>query len=210
MDKLKKNFASKLLKIKAIKLQPNNPFTWASGWKSPFYCDNRKTLSYPDLRNYVKFEIVHTILEEFPEVEAIAGVATGAIPQGALVADALHLPFVYVRSKPKDHGLENLIEGELRPGMKVVVIEDLISTGGSSLKAAEAIRKNACEVIGMVASYTYGFPVAKKAFKEAGVKLVTLTDYEHVVAEALETGYIADDEVELLHEWRKDPANWNK
>ncbi len=192
MDKLKKNFASKLLKIKAIKLQPNNPFTWASGWKSPFYCDNRKTLSYPDLRNYVKFEIVHTILEEFPEVEAIAGVATGAIPQGALVADALHLPFVYVRSKPKDHGLENLIEGELRPGMKVVVIEDLI------------------EVIGMVASYTYGFPVAKKAFKEADVKLVTLTDYEHVVAEALETGYIADDEVELLHEWRKDPANWNK
>ena len=210
MDKLKKNFASKLLKIKAIKLQPNNPFTWASGWKSPFYCDNRKTLSYPDLRNYVKFEIVHTILEEFPEVEAIAGVATGAIPQGALVADALHLPFVYVRSKPKDHGLENLIEGELRPGMKVVVIEDLISTGGSSLKAVEAIRKNACEVIGMVASYTYGFPVAKKAFKEAGVKLVTLTDYEHVVAEALETGYIADDEVELLHEWRKDSANWNK
>lgn len=210
MDKLKRNFASKLLKIKAIKLQPNNPFTWASGWKSPFYCDNRKTLSYPDLRNYVKFEIVHTILEEFPEVEAIAGVATGAIPQGALVADALHLPFVYVRSKPKDHGLENLIEGELRPGMKVVVIEDLISTGGSSLKAVEAIRKNACEVIGMVASYTYGFPVAKKAFKEAGVKLVTLTDYEHVVAEALETGYIADDEVELLHEWRKDPANWNK
>ena len=210
MDKLKKNFASKLLKIKAIKLQPNNPFTWASGWKSPFYCDNRKTLSYPDLRNYVKFEIVHTILEEFPEVEAIAGVATGAIPQGALVADALHLPFVYVRSKPKDHGLENLIEGELRPGMKVVVIEDLISTGGSSLKAVEAIRKNACEVIGMVASYTYGFPVAKKAFKEAGVKLVTLTDYEHVVAEELETGYIADDEVELLHEWRKDPANWNK
>ena len=210
MDKLKKNFASKLLKSKAIKLQPNNPFTWASGWKSPFYCDNRKTLSYPDLRNYVKFEIVHTILEEFPEVEAIAGVATGAIPQGALVADALHLPFVYVRSKPKDHGLENLIEGELRPGMKVVVIEDLISTGGSSLKAVEAIRKNACEVIGMVASYTYGFPVAKKAFKEAGVKLVTLTDYEHVVAEALETGYIADDEVELLHEWRKDPANWNK
>ncbi|WP_443731011.1 orotate phosphoribosyltransferase [Segatella buccae] len=210
MDKLKKNFASKLLKIKAIKLQPNNPFTWASGWKSPFYCDNRKTLSYPDLRNYVKFEIVHTILEEFPEVEAIAGVATGAIPQGALVADALHLPFVYVRSKPKDHGLENLIEGELRPGMKVVVIEDLISTGGSSLKAVEAIRKNACEVIGMVASYTYGFPVAKKAFKEASVKLVTLTDYEHVVAEALETGYIADDEVELLHEWRKDPANWNK
>ena len=209
MDTLKKAFAAKLLKIKAIKLQPNNPFTWASGWKSPFYCDNRKTLSYPELRNYVKLEIVHAVLEKFPEVEAIAGVATGAIPQGALVADALNLPFVYVRSKPKDHGLENLIEGELKPGMKVVVIEDLISTGGSSLKAVEAIRNNACEVIGMVASYTYGFPVAKKAFKDAGVELVTLTDYEHVVAEALETGYIADSDVELLNEWRKDPAHWN-
>lgn len=209
MDTLKKAFAAKLLKIKAIKLQPNNPFTWASGWKSPFYCDNRKTLSYPELRNYVKLEIVHAVLEKFPQVEAIAGVATGAIPQGALVADALNLPFVYVRSKPKDHGLENLIEGELKPGMKVVVIEDLISTGGSSLKAVEAIRNNACEVIGMVASYTYGFPVAKKAFKDAGVELVTLTDYEHVVAEALETGYIADNDVELLNEWRKDPAHWN-
>ncbi len=210
MDKLKKDFASKLLKVKAIKLQPNNPFTWASGWKSPFYCDNRKTLSYPDLRNYVKLELVHAILEQFPEAEAVAGVATGAIAQGALVADELNLPFVYVRSKPKDHGLENLIEGELKPGMKVVVVEDLISTGGSSLKAVEAIRKNACEVVGMVASYTYGFPVAKEAFENAGVKLVTLTDYEHVVSEALETGYIAESDVELLHEWRKDPANWKK
>ncbi|MBQ2225109.1 MAG: orotate phosphoribosyltransferase [Prevotella sp.] len=209
MDTSKKAFAAKLLKIKAIKLQPGNPFTWASGWKSPFYCDNRKTLSYPDLRNYVKLEIVHNILEKFPEVEAIAGVATGAIPQGALVADALNLPFVYVRSKPKDHGLENLSEGELKPGMKVVVIEDLISTGGSSLKAVEAIRNNGCDVIGMVASYTYGFPVAKKAFKDANVELVTLTDYEHVVEEALQTGYIADSDVELLHEWRKDPAHWN-
>lgn len=209
MDILKKDFASKLLKIKAIKLQPKNPFTWASGWKSPFYCDNRKTLSYPDLRDYVKLEIVHVILEQFPEAEAIAGVATGAIPQGALVADELHLPFVYVRSKPKDHGLGNLIEGELKPGMKVVVIEDLISTGGSSLKAVEAIRKNGCEVIGMVASYTYGFPVAEKAFADAQVKLVTLTDYDHVVAQALETGYIAESDVEVLHQWRKDPAHWN-
>lgn len=210
MDTLKSAFASRLLKINAIKLQPNNPFTWASGWKSPFYCDNRKTLSYPELRNYVKIELVHTILNHFPEVEAIAGVATGAIPQGALVADALNLPFVYVRNKPKDHGLENLIEGELKAGMKVVVIEDLISTGGSSLKAVEAIRNNACEVIGMVASYTYGFPVAKKAFKDAQIKLVTLTDYEHVVDEALKTGYIDDSDVEVLHEWRKDPAHWDK
>ncbi|MCI6550354.1 MAG: orotate phosphoribosyltransferase [Prevotella sp.] len=208
MDQLKKAFASKLLKIKAIKLQPNNPFTWASGWKSPFYCDNRKTLSYPELRNYVKLEIIHAILERFPDVEAIAGVATGAIPQGALVADALHLPFVYVRSKPKDHGLENLIEGELKPAMKVVVIEDLISTGGSSLKAVEAIRQNGCEVIGMVASYTYGFPVAEQAFADANVTLVTLTDYEHVVQEALETGYIDAADVEVLHQWRKDPAHW--
>ena len=210
MDNLKKAFASKLLKIKAIKLQPNNPFTWASGWKSPFYCDNRKTLSYPDLRNYVKLELVHAILDRFPEVEAIAGVATGAIPQGALVADALNLPFVYVRSKPKDHGLENLIEGELEPGAKVVVVEDLISTGGSSLKAVEALRKGGSEVIGMVASYTYGFPVAREAFEAAGVELVTLTDYEHVVAEALETGYIAESDVQLLNDWRRDPANWKK
>ena len=170
---------------------------------------NRKTLSYPELRNYVKLELVHAILDRFPEVEAIAGVATGAIPQGALVADALNLPFVYVRSKPKDHGLENLIEGELKPGMKVVVVEDLISTGGSSLKAVEAIRKDGSEVIGMVASYTYGFPVAREAFEQAGVELVTLTDYEHVVAEALETGYIAEGDVELLNEWRRDPAHWN-
>lgn len=210
MDKMKKAFASKLLKIKAIKLQPNDPFTWASGWKSPFYCDNRKTLSFPELRNYVKLELTHAVLEHFPETEAVAGVATGAIAQGALVADSLNLPFVYVRSKPKDHGLENLIEGELKPGMKVVVVEDLISTGGSSLKAVEAIRRYGCEVIGMVASYTYGFPVAKEAFENANVELVTLTDYEHVVAEALETGYISDADVQLLHEWRKDPANWKK
>ena len=144
MNKLEQIFAAKLLKVKAIKLQPTNPFTWASGWKSPFYCDNRKTLSYPELRSFVKIELSRIILEHFPEADAIAGVATGAIAQGALVADTLSLPFVYVRSKPKDHGLENLIEGELKPGMKVVVVEDLISTGGSSLKAVEAIRLGAC------------------------------------------------------------------
>ena len=210
MDILKKAFASKLLKVKAIKLQPENPFTWASGWKSPFYCDNRKTLSFPELRNFVKLELVHAVLENFPEADAVAGVATGAIAQGALVADELNLPFVYVRSKPKDHGMENLIEGELRPEMKVVVIEDLISTGGSSLKAVEAIRKAGNEVVGMVASYTYGFPVAKKAFEDAGVRLITLTDYEHIVAEAAATGYISESDVEVLNEWRKDPANWRK
>ena len=209
MKTLEQIFAGKLLKIKAIKLQPTNPFTWASGWKSPFYCDNRKTLSYPELRNFVKLETARIIMERFPEVEAIAGVATGAIPQGAMVADELALPFVYVRSKPKDHGLENLIEGELKPGMKVVVVEDLISTGGSSLKAVEAIRLNGCEVIGMVASYTYGFAVADKAFREAGVKLITLTNYEAVVEEALATGYIKESDVELLNAWRKDPAHWD-
>lgn len=210
MDNLKRDFASRLLQVKAIKLQPNNPFTWASGWLSPFYCDNRKTLSYPELRNYVKLELVHKVLECFSEAEVVAGVATGAIAQGALVADELNLPFVYVRSKPKDHGLENLIEGDLKPGMKVVVIEDLISTGGSSLKAVEAIRSNACEVIGMVASYTYGFPVAENAFREANVRLETLTDYEHVVAEALATGYISEHDVEVLHDWRQAPDKWKK
>ena len=210
MDSLKKEFASRLLNVKAIKLQPNDPFTWASGWKSPFYCDNRKTLSFPELRNFVKLELVHAVLEHFADAEGVAGVATGAIAQGALVADALHLPFSYVRSKPKDHGLANLIEGEVKPGMKVVVVEDLISTGGSSLKAVEALRQAGCEVVGMVASYTYGFPVAEQAFAEAGVKLVTLTGYEHVVAQALETGYIAETDVEVLNEWRKDPANWKK
>ncbi len=208
MRTLEKIFAAKLLKVKAIKLQVDNPFTWASGWKSPFYCDNRKTLSYPTLRNFVKVELSRVILENFADVDAIAGVATGAIAQGALVADELNLPFVYVRSKPKDHGLENLIEGELKPGMKVVVVEDLISTGGSSLHAVEAIRKNGCEVIGMVASYTYGFPVAVEAFKNANVKLITLTNYSAVVEEAVKTGYISEDDIETLNEWREDPAHW--
>lgn len=208
MKTLEKIFAGKLLKVKAIKLQPTNPFTWASGWRSPFYCDNRKTLSYPDLRTFVKLETARLIIERFPEAEAVAGVATGAIPQGAMVADTLALPFVYVRSKPKDHGLENLIEGDLKPGSKVVVVEDLISTGGSSLKAVEAIRNYGCEVIGMVASYTYGFDVAEKAFADAKIKLVTLTNYEAVVAEALRIGYIKESDVELLNEWRKSPSQW--
>lgn len=209
MNTLESIFAAKLLNVKAIKLQPTNPFTWASGWKSPFYCDNRKTLSFPDLRTFVKVELTRTILENFPEAEAVAGVATGAIAQGALVADALGLPFAYVRSKAKDHGMANLIEGELQPSTKVVVVEDLISTGGSSLKAVEALRAAGYEVVGMVASYTYGFPVAEQAFADADVKLITLTNYEAVVAEALRTGYIADDQVPMLHEWRKDPAHWN-
>ncbi len=208
MDIQKSTLAARLLDIKAIKLQPNDPFTWASGWKSPFYCDNRKTLSFADLRNYIKLRIVNAIPENFAEADVVAGVATGAIAQGALVADALNMPFVYVRPKPKDHGMQNLIEGDLQPGQKVVVVEDLISTGGSSLKAVEAIRQAGCEVVGMVASYTYGFPVAEKAFEDANVKLVTLTDYEHVVAKALETGYIQEADIQLLAEWRKAPDRW--
>lgn len=208
MDKLKLDFASKLLGIKAIKVQPREPFTWASGWKSPFYCDNRKTLSYPEVRTFVKLELAHAVLENFPEATAVAGVATGAIAQGALVADALCLPFCYVRSKPKDHGMGNLIEGTLPKGSKVVVVEDLISTGGSSLKAVEALRQAGFGVVGMVASYTYGFPVAEEAFTAAGVRLVTLTDYEHVIDKALEIGYIKAEDVDTLHRWRQDPAHY--
>ena len=210
MEDLKKVFAGKLLGIKAIKLQPNEPFTWASGWKSPFYCDNRKTLSFHNVRSFVKLELVHAILENFPEATAVAGVATGAIAQGMLIADELALPYAYVRPKPKDHGMKNQIEGELPAGAKVIVVEDLISTGGSSLKAVAALREAGFEVVGMVASYTYSFPVAEEAFREAGMKLVTLTDYEHVVEKALETGYIKETDVPMLHEWRKDPANWRK
>ncbi|MBR4590541.1 MAG: orotate phosphoribosyltransferase [Bacteroidaceae bacterium] len=210
MNRLQTQFAAKLLEVKAIKLQPQDPFTWASGWKSPFYCDNRKTLSFPSLRTYVKTELTRLIMEEFPEAEAVAGVATGAIAQGALVADVLGLPFAYVRSKPKDHGLENLIEGELKPGSKVIVVEDLISTGGSSLKAVEALRKAGMEVIGMVASYTYGFPIAEQAFADAKVKLVTLTNYEAVLEVAKQIGYITEEQIPTLNEWRNDPANWMK
>ncbi len=210
MESLEMQIAARLLKIKAIKLQPANPFTWASGWKSPIYCDNRKTLSYPNLRNFIKLEIARIILEKYPETEAIAGVATGAIAQGAMVANELNLPFVYIRSSKKDHGLENLIEGDLRPGQKVVIIEDLISTGASSLKAVEAIRKDGCEVLGMLAIFTYGFPIAENQFKDEKVELTTLSNYESVLKLALQTNYIKESDIKTLQEWRKDPANWQK
>lgn len=210
MNTLETIFAAKLLDVKAIKLQPDAPFTWASGWKSPFYCDNRKTLSFPALRSFVKIELARLIMEQFPEADAVAGVATGAIAQGALVADELGLPFAYVRSKPKDHGLANLIEGELPTGAKVVVVEDLISTGGSSLKAVEALRNAGFEVVGMVASYTYGFDVAKQAFVDAKVQLLTLTNYEAVLEAALQTGYISNDQIPTLNEWRSNPSEWRK
>ena len=195
MNNYKKDFAKRLLDIKAIKLQPDAPFTWASGWKSPIYCDNRKTLSYPDLRSFVKQGLVNVVKERFANASAVAGVATGAIAQGALVADVLNLPFCYVRSKPKDHGMGNLIEGTLPANSKVVVVEDLISTGGSSLKAVEALRQAGFEVVGMVASFTYGFPIAAEAFQKSGVELVTLSDYDHLVEVARETGYV----LSLIH-----------
>lgn len=208
METVARLLAEKLLHISAIKLQPLNPFTWASGWNSPIYTDNRKTLSYPDVRNFIKVELSRLILEQYSDVDAIAGVATGAIAMGAIVADTLGIPYVYVRSTPKDHGLENLIEGNLKPGQKVVVIEDLISTGGSSLKAVDAIRSAGCEVIGMAALFTYGFPVSEERFKAAKVRLITLSNYNAMIEAAVATNYIRPEDVETLKEWRQDPANW--
>lgn len=208
MEQIDRLLAEKLLKISAIKLQPENPFTWASGWNSPIYTDNRKTLSYPEVRTFIKVELCRIIMENFERPDVIAGVATGAIAQGALVADELGLPYVYVRSTPKDHGLENLIEGNVRPGQKVVVIEDLISTGGSSLKACEALRAAGCEVVGMAAIFTYGFPVAEAKFKEANVKLCTLSNYNSMLQAAVDTNYIRATDIDTLSEWRHDPANW--
>ena len=208
MNNLNRILAEKLLSISAIKLQPDNPFIWASGWNSPIYTDNRKTLSYPDVRSFIKVELARVIVENFGNANAIAGVATGAIAQGALVADTLALPYVYVRSSPKDHGLENLIEGNLKPGQKVVVIEDLISTGGSSLKAVEAIRNAGCEVVGMVAIFSHDFPIAAERFKKAGVKVIALSNYNAMLEAALAIDYIKESDIETLKEWRKDPENW--
>ena len=211
MNIVEKLVASQLLGVEAVKLQPNQPFTWASGWKSPIYCDNRKTLSYPKVRSTIKLELARIIMEKYPDVEVIAGVATGAIAQGALVADALGLPFVYVRSAKKDHGMENLVEGYLEEGKKVVVVEDLISTGGSSLKAVAALRnEKKADVLGMVAIFTYGFPVAQEQFAAANVELTTLSNYNALLELAAETNYIDASVIPTLQEWRKDPSNWNK
>lgn len=202
--------AQQLLDIKAIKLQPNDPFTWASGWKSPIYCDNRKALAYPQARTYIKEAFAQLAKEMYADVDVVAGVATGAIAQGALVADLLGKPFIYVRSAAKDHGLANQIEGDYKPGQKVLVIEDLISTGGSSLKAVEALRAAGCEVMGMLAIFTYGFPVAEEAFTKANVKLTTLSSYNDMIDVAAQMGYVTNDDIATLKEWRKDPANWKK
>lgn len=210
MENVAEVVAGQLLQIKAIKLQPSNPFTWASGWISPIYCDNRKALSYPDVRKYIAKEFANMVETLYPNADVIAGVATGAIAQGALVADLLNKPFIYIRSAPKGHGMENLIEGDLRPGQKVVIIEDLISTGGSSLKAVEAVRNSGCDVLGMVAIFTYGFQTAEDNFVKAKVKLDTLSNYQTLIKVASETGYVTTDNVAALSEWRKSPATWGQ
>lgn len=208
MKKTDQLLAEKLLQISAINLQPDNPFIWGSGWNSPIYNDNRRALSYPDIRNFIKVEMARVILENFQDTDAIASVAEGAIPIGAIVADTLGLPFVFVRSEPKDHGLENQIEGNLKPGQKVVVVEDLVSTGGSSLKAVEAIRNAGCDVVGMTCLFTYEFPIAIKRFREENVTLVPLTTYSAMLDAALATEYIQPEDIQALHNWRKDPATW--
>lgn len=208
MADIKRDVAGYLLQSKAIILDPAKPFTWASGWLSPIYCDNRITLSYTEIRNAIKEAFIKRIKGFFPEPDVIAGVATGAIAQGALVADGMNLPFVYVRSSAKDHGRKNMVEGRLAHGQKVVVVEDLVSTGGSSLKAVESLREAGARVTGMVAIFSYGFQVAVDNFSRAGVELVTLTDYGTLVDLALETGEIDQGQLEMLREWRKDPASW--
>jgi orotate phosphoribosyltransferase len=202
--------AAMLLQIQAIKLSTDKPFTWSSGWKSPIYCDNRLSLSYPEIRTEIKEGLVQAIQENFTTVEAIAGVATAGIPQGALVADAMNLPFLYVRAKPKDHGMENLIEGNLTKGQKVVVVEDLISTGGSSLKVVDALRKEGGQVLGMVSIFSYGFDLASRNFYEADVSLISLSDFGHLLKYALEQKYITEDQLTSLKAWRTDPSNWRK
>ncbi len=208
MENIAKKTAGYLLQIKAIKLQPSNPFTWASGWKSPIYCDNRKTLSFPEVRSYIRDSFVSTVKMYYPEAELIAGVATGAIAHGVLAAEKLEMPFIYVRSEAKEHGLGNQIEGYYTAGQKVVVIEDLISTGGSSLNAVKALRDAGCVVLGMAAIFTYEFRKAFDGFAAANCELHTLSNYSTLVEAAAESGYITAQDVETLRVWRTDPANW--
>ncbi|MBJ6118067.1 orotate phosphoribosyltransferase [Pontibacter sp. BT310] len=200
--------ASFLLETEAVKLSPEKPFKWSSGWNSPIYCDNRVTLSFPHIRSFIKQQLAEQIKNNFPEAEAIAGVATAGIAQGALVADLLEMPFLYVRPEPKKHGMGNQIEGKLIPGQKVVLVEDLISTGGSSLKSAEAVRAAGGEVVGMVAIFTYGFALADENFREAGITLHCLSNYSALTEAAVANGYIQESAMEALAEWRKSPETW--
>lgn len=205
-----KKLAKALMDIKAVLLRPQEPFTWASGWHSPIYCDNRRILSHPELRAQVAQWLADKAMELYPEAEVVAGVATGAIAHGVLAADRMQKPFVYVRPKPKDHGTGSQIEGELAPGKKVVVIEDLISTGMSSLAAVKALRDAGAQVLGMVAIFTYGFDLAAQRFEEDKVQLDTLSNYSALVDVASETGYISSAAKSLLHEWRENPSEWGK
>ena len=208
MTQVSHDIAEKLLEIEAIKLRPNQPFKWSSGWNSPIYCDNRLALSYPEIRTYIKNALTETIKKEFPEVACIAGVATAGVPQGALVADKLNLPFVYVRPKPKDHGMENLIEGKIVKGQKVILVEDLISTGGSSLKAAEALIDAGFEVLGMIAIFTYGFKIAEDNFKKSNIKLVVLSDYTSLMQLVQDKNIYSLEDIKSLNEWRLAPEKW--
>lgn len=208
MKKPDRLLAEKLLHISAVKLQPEMPFVWGSGWNSPIYNDNRRILSYPDVRNFIKVEMSKIILECYSDATAVAAVSTAAIPFGMLVADTLSLPFVYVRSTPKDHGLENLIEGDLRPGQKVVMVEDIVATGGGSLKASDTIRNAGCEVAGGVCVFNYEFPMAVKRLRDADIHMETLCTYTTLVETAIDIKYIHHSDESTLKEWRKDPANW--
>ncbi len=208
MGSNEKVVAEKLLQINAIKLNPEQPFTWASGWKSPIYCDNRKVLSFPFIRDFIKSEMCNVVFEQYPEAELLAGVATAGIAWGAMAADQLKLPYVYVRPKPKEHGLGNQIEGYFEPGQKTVVIEDLVSTGKSSLEVVDVLRKAGLEVIGMVSIFTYGFPIAEEALKKAGIAYKSLTNYPVLIDLALEKGLVPGNQGEILLKWRSDPANW--
>lgn len=210
MDDTAKKTAEYLLQIKAIKLQPAKPFTWASGWRSPIYCDNRMTLSFPEVRGYIRDAFADRVRKLYPDAGLIAGVATGAIAHGALVADRLGLPFVYVRTGAKDHGLGNQIEGHFEKGQRVVVIEDLISTGGSSLGAVRVLREAGCEVLGMIAIFTYGFGKATEAFATDGCRLDTLSNYGVLVDLAATSGYITEGDVDTLKEWRREPSVWGQ
>jgi orotate phosphoribosyltransferase len=207
---IEQQVAEFLLQIKAIKLQPDNPFTWASGWKSPIYCDNRVTLSHPTIRTYIRQKLTQIIQEEFGSVDCIAGVATAGIPQGALVAQELGLPFIYVRSKPKDHGTGSMIEGEVIPGQRVVVIEDLISTGKSSLQAVQALKDAGCTVAGLAAIFSYGFDQATENFKEAKCKFFTLSNYNALLKYAQDNNYISASESDILSKWRVSPSTWGQ
>src|SRR5687768_8897895 len=202
--------AAMLLQIQAIKLSTEKPFSWSSGWKSPIYCDNRLSLSYPEIRTTIKQALVQAIRENFFTAQSIAGVATAGIAQGALVADILNLPFLYVRPKPKDHGMENLIEGQIVRGQKVVVVEDLVSTGGSSLKATQALRQAGLEVLGMVSIFNYGFDIATRNFYDANTSLICLCDYNNLLKFAFDEEYISEEDIISLKAWRVDPANWKK